>query len=61
MHKNSRYETANQFYTSHGKKFRAPIKMGMAREAQLEDTKWNDKAFTGDSAKNTATLTFQAR
>lgn len=35
--------------------------MGLVREAQLEDIKWNDKAFTGDSAKNTATLTFQAR
>jgi hypothetical protein len=35
--------------------------MGMVREAQLEDMRWNDKAFTGDSAKNTATLTFQAR
>ena len=61
MHKSTRYETANEFYTSKGKKFRAPIKMGMVREAQLEDIKWNDRAFTGDSAKNTATLTYQAR
>lgn len=57
-HKSTRYETANQFYTSKGKKFRAPIKMGMVREAQLEDVKWNDKVFTGDTAKNTATLTY---
>ena len=35
--------------------------MGKTREAQLEDIKWSDKVFTGDSAKNTATLTFQAR
>lgn len=61
MHKSTRYETANQFYVSKGKKFRAPIKIGSTREAQLEDVKWNDKAFTGDTARNTATLTFQAR
>lgn len=61
MHKSTRYETSNQFYTSKGKKFRAPIKMGKTREAHLEDIKWSDKVFTGDSDKNTATLTFHAR
>ena len=61
MHKSTRYETSKEFYTSKGKKFRAPIKMGKTREAQLEDIKWTDNVFTGDSAKNTATLTFQAR
>lgn len=33
----------------------------MTREAHLEDIKWSDKVFTGDNAKNTATLTYQAR
>ena len=28
---------------------------------QVEETKWNDKVFTGDTAKNAATLTFFAR
>jgi len=27
----------------------------------VEETKWNDKVFTGDTAKNAATLTFFAR
>lgn len=35
--------------------------MARPREAQLEDMKWNDNAFTGDSAKNAAQLTFFAR
>lgn len=35
--------------------------MARPREAQLEDVKWNDKAFTGDSSKNAAALTFFAR
>jgi len=28
---------------------------------ELEDIKWNDKVFTGDSSKNAAELTFYAR
>ena len=28
---------------------------------ELEETKWNDKVFTGDTSKNTAELTFFAR
>ena len=44
-----------------GKKAKAPVLMARPREAQLEDLKWNDKAFTGDSAKNAAQLTFFAR
>ena len=29
MHKSTRYETSNQFYVSKGKKFRAPVKIGI--------------------------------
>ena len=30
-------------------------------DTQLEDAKWTDKVFTGDSCKNAAALTFYAR
>ena len=60
-HKSTRYETSGEFYASKGKKAKAPVLMARPREAQLEDIKWNDKAFTGDSAKNAAQLTFFAR
>ena len=35
--------------------------MALARATQLEDEKWTDKVFTGDSHKNVAALTFHAR
>jgi hypothetical protein len=57
--KQSRYETANDFYKSKGKKFRALV--GKKVEPALEPTKWTDKVFTGDTQKNTAALTFHAR
>ena len=58
----SRYETANDFYKSKGKKCKGGV-VAMAKKADpaLEDTKWTDKVFTGDTQKNTAALTFHAR
>ena len=35
--------------------------MAKPRATQLEDEKWTDKVFTGDSHKNVAALTFHAR
>ena len=57
--KQSRYETANDFYKLKGKKFRGEI--GKRVNPALEATKWTDKVFTGDTQKNTAALTFHAR
>ena len=59
--KQGRYETANDFYKSKGKKCRAAIQIGKKAEPALENTKWTDKVFTGDTQKNTAALTFHAR
>ena len=35
--------------------------MGKPKNFQLEDQKWTDKVFTGESSKNAAALTFFAR
>jgi hypothetical protein len=59
--KQGRYETANDFYKSKGKKCRAAIQIGKKVEPALEAAKWTDKVFTGDTQKNTAALTFHAR
>ncbi len=37
------------------------VAMGHPKVTQVEESKWNDKIFTGDTAKNAATLTFHAR
>ena len=60
-YRNSRYETANTFYLSKGKKYRAQVTIGKPKDTHLEDSKWTDKIFTGDSQKNAAALTFFAR
>jgi len=63
--RNVRYETAKQFYQStnqqKAKTSKTPVAVGLARTGQLEDEKWTDKVFTGDSHKNVAALTFHAR
>lgn len=35
--------------------------MGKPKKVQLEDEKWTDKVYTGDSYRNAAALTFHAR
>jgi hypothetical protein len=63
--KNIRYETAKQFYQNTGsgkaKQSKTPVGLGRPKNHQLEDEKWTDKVFTGDSHKNVAALTFHAR
>ena len=49
--KNARYETASNFYMANSKKTKVPERMANTREAQLENTRWSDKLFTGDSVK----------
>lgn len=49
--KNPRYETANNFYMANNKKTKVPERISNPREAQLENTRWSDKLFTGDSVK----------
>ena len=60
-YKNSRYEAAAQSYTEKNKKSKAPVQIGKRKTVELEDLKWTDKVFTGESSKNTAALTFYAR
>lgn len=50
--KNARYETASNFYVGASKKQKIPERVANFREAQLENTRWSDKLFTGDSVKN---------
>ena len=50
--KNARYETASNFYINTNKKQKIPERMSNNREAQLENVRWSDKLFTGDSVKN---------
>jgi hypothetical protein len=40
---------------------KSTVKMGNPHMTHLEDSKWTDKVFTGDSDKNTAALNFFAR
>ena len=50
--KNARYETASNFYVTNNKKRKGiPERMTVPREAQLENVRWSDKLFTGDSVK----------
>lgn len=35
--------------------------MACKKANELDDEKWNDKVFTGDTNKNAAALTFYAR
>ena len=60
-HKDQRYETAAQFYSQKSKVFRAPVPLGKFKKTELDEKKWTDKVFTGDSDKNAAALTFHAR
>jgi len=60
FYRHSRYETANQQYVQQGKKQKAPTLIS-GKATQLEASKWTDKVFTGDNAKNAAALTFYAR
>ena len=59
--KNSKYETANDFYKSKGKKWRGQVQIGKKVETELEANKWTDKVFTGDTNQNAAALTYYAR
>lgn len=59
--KNARYETASNFYLGNNKKHRVPERMSNGREAQLENVRWSDKLFTGDSVKNVGIKAHDAR
>lgn len=59
--KNARYETSSNFYFGNAKKTKLPERMANFREGQLENTRWSDKLFTGDSVKNIAVKTHAAR
>jgi hypothetical protein len=61
FYKNQRFETAAEKYKEIGKKQKVPVLIASKRVTELEDTKWNDKVFTGESNKNAAELTFYAR
>ena len=59
--KNARYETASHFYLTNNKKSKIPERMSVHREAQLENARWSDKLFTGDSVKNVGIKANEAR
>ena len=59
--KNARYETASNFYMVNNKKHRIPERMSNNREAQLENVRWSDKLFNGDSVKNVGIKAHDAR
>lgn len=61
VYKNARYETSSNFYFGNTKKIKNPERIANLREAQLENTRWSDKIFTGDSVKNAALKTYAAR
>ena len=59
LFKNARYETASSFYFGNNKKWTGPpVTISNTREAQLENNRWNDKRFTGDSVAQTAIQSF---
>ena len=60
-HMNPKYESAQNFYKTQGKKLKQPAQIGKRKETQLEELKWTDKVFTGDNPKLTAFLSGQAR
>ena len=63
MFKNPRYETATAFYV--GKKPEAkpylPQAMSRGKEASLQNMRWSDRIFTGDTVKATANQALLAR
>jgi len=61
FYKHQRFETAAEKYRDAGKKAKVPVLIASKRVAELEEVKWSDKVFTGDSCKNAAELTFYAR
>ena len=61
IYKNARYETSSNFYFGNAKKIKNPERIANFKEAQLENTRWSDKVFTGDSVKNAAIRTHYAR
>ena len=53
-------DTALEFYNAQGKKPKAPVLVANRKTAQLEETKWTDKIFTGDNPTTTAKLAMEA-